>query len=203
MHIYSPQGLRDLAIYLDNLIEGKDAPFQSQNQLAEISGVPANTLKALRRNRSLTGEVFEDGQRYHKPTIETILTLAAAIPDPATSRPFDPEGQPCRLEAVVRGWEPLWKPETRWKPIAKEHPYAKIIEIIRAKHDLDPSAFSANGITAGVLDRLCNGDRPTLEELYMLQPALGIPFQELFQLYGIDPKKPLPNGNGSHSKKKA
>lgn len=200
--IYSPIGLRDFALYLDELLEQPSWPvgFASQNELGELAGVPPNTIKSIRRNRDLTEERFAEGY-YHAPKIETILALAPFLPDPKTGAPFDPNGHPCRLEAVLRGWEPL-RPEKEVK-----HP---AIAIITDAYRRDKAAFEQAGLTRASMNRLLQGEYPSVGELLQLQEALRYQdLGKLLDLYQIPRDLPLgesdrPNGkpNGK-SKQKA
>lgn len=194
--IYNPHGLRDFALYLDELLEGEKAIFSSQNEFGEIAGVPPNTIKSIRRNRDLTPERFAEG-KFHKPTIESVLAIAAVIPDPMTGEPFDPEGRPCRLEAVCRGWELL-----RPRPKKAKAPANPAVTLIKAAYNKNMSAFVKAGLSPEAMDRILAGDRPSIGELLQLQEALSLDFERLLDLYGVGTDAPLPNGqpNGSPSK---
>lgn len=188
--IYDPNGLRDLAIYLDDLIDGDKPLFESQNALGELAGVSPNTIKGLRKNRDLTPEGFENGS-YHKPTIEVLLALAPHLPDPLTGKPFEPTARPCRLEAVARGWEPLHPPKPQAKGRKSKH---SAIVLIQSAYAKAPDAFAKSGLSRESLDRLLTGDRPTVEEAFRLAEALNVPMEKLFDLYGVQRNSPLPNG---------
>lgn len=196
--IYDPNGLRDLALYLDDLLEGPSRKFNSQNEFGEIAGVPPNTIKSIRGNRDLTRDRFEEG-KFHKPTLESLLAIAAVIPDPLTGESFDPEGRPCRLEAVARGWESLF-PKTASKKAEQTNP---TIALIQSAYKKNKQRFVRSGISEEALSRILAGDRPSIGELLQLAEALNINLEKMLELYGVARDTPLPNENTNGGRAKS
>lgn len=117
--------------------------------------------------------------------------MAPFLPDPMTGKPFDPDGKPCRLEAVLRGWEPLYPPQTTEN---------RAILVIRTTYARDKKAFLRAGMTTDSVGRLLEGEPPTTEELLQLQEALKMPLEQVVRLFPrqqqLRSRSPQQNGKG-------
>ncbi len=112
MTFYSASGLRDIALWLDELIEGRKQT--TQQAIADCAGSSGSTIGSLRMHRHNQPDLFVS----RKPDPDLILSLGRCIPDPQTEQPFADEW---RLLWVAIGKEPLRTPPPPTPP--SSHPY--------------------------------------------------------------------------------
>ena len=199
--IYTAEGLRAISRLLDEQIE--DLCLYSQNALGLKARVAPSTIGEIRANRNLTPEDFEEterqkiekgkkwaSKRYYEPDLKTILDLAKVVIDPLTNQPFGNEGQPCRFEKIIRGWDlPYAQGKSGRNAVITPNPLA--VALIRDAIAKKPERFEKAGlpINGDQLKRLLKGEEPTLSDLMRLQDVLGSePMNTLMSLYGIDTK---------------
>lgn len=191
MSIYTLEGLKALAKLLDDQIETQ--ALMSQNELAANARVSPNTIRAIRGNRNISQEDFE-ANRHYEPSLESILNMAPHLIDPSTQQPFDPQGQPCRLEKIVRGWEDLHPVKPKKRSRRLDVPHARAVAYIVQAANRDPQAFAAAKLPVDGEDfrRLTAGELPsTWLLLSRLQTALQIELEELTDLYELSPDSPI------------
>lgn len=191
--IYTAEGLRAIAHLLDEQIEVDQR--LSQNQLAAQAGVSANTIKAIRGNRSVTEAQIERSEHY-EPGLLSLLAIAPHLIDPLTKKPFDTSGHPSRFEKIARGWEGL-KPGGVKKPSRSELkaiPNSKAVAFILTAANRNPDLFRQNGLPVDGSDfkRLAAGGDPSMNDLGKLQTIFGFQgLNELAELYDLEPDQPI------------
>ncbi len=95
---YSSLGLRDIALWLDELIDQQKR--YTQVAIADCAGSSSSTISSLRQHRFNR----EHEMVGRKPEPDLILALGRCIPDPATGAIF---ADPWRLIRVATGFEDL------------------------------------------------------------------------------------------------
>jgi hypothetical protein len=169
---YSPKGLRDIAKYLDELIDGRN--LFSQNRLGELSGISSGTIGTLRTNALIVDEII------HAPSIKTLYRLAKHLPDP--DRP-NTNLTPERLRRVAFGEEPL-------RAVAQK--VIDPVEEISHHYKTDPERFESNGVDSTVMAKVKSRQSLSALELMAIAAATGKEVAEVFKIFGYDPNQPLP-----------
>lgn len=124
---YSPQGLKEIAVYLDDLIDKQQR--YTQQAIADCAGVSSSTIASLRMHRHNREEIVS-----RKPDPDLLIKLTWCIPDPQTDKPFQDEW---RLIRVANGFEPLFlkridaKTDPVDQPGQDKLPYPAAVETIR------------------------------------------------------------------------
>jgi len=177
MGFYSPEGLKAIALLLDDAIQSK---LYSQNSLAEAIGVAGNTIKGIRHNRTNRDEI------QYKPDPDILLALAPLVVDPRSRMPFDPE----EFLRVARGQvkiDPALYTE-------KDSPFVGEIKHWMYAHQKDELTFARESkIPVKKFRELLQGRFPTLLELmqlgaYMFEDQDPAP---LAKLLGVDLNAPI------------
>ncbi len=189
LEFYSPEGLRAIALYLDELIDS-DPPFITQNALAKIAGISSQTIGEIRRNRSNTTEMS------YEPKPKTLMAIAPHIPDPrlpqSPSEPTRTFANPEDFLLMARGIIPIKKiqGETRKTDLAswlKDRMIERNLNVSQLAELL--------GVPAQDVYEVFNGIVPTpltvarIAEVFASSDTLLI-----WQLAGVDIHKPLTNG---------
>lgn len=177
MSFYSPEGLKAIALLLDDAIAKK---LYSQNSLAEAVGVAGNTIKGIRHNRTNQDEI------QYKPDPDILLALAPLVFDPRTGKPFDPE----EFLRVARGQvqiDPALYLET-------DSPFVAELKRWMSAHQKDEIVFARESkIPVRKFRELLQGRFPSLFELmqlgvYMFEDQDPEP---LAKLLGVDLNAPI------------
>lgn len=184
MEFYNPEGLKTIALLLDDLIDQKKE--WSQNALAEASGVSSNTIKNIRRNRLNTTKIL------HDPHPSSLLCLASYVVNPLTGNRFDPEA----FLSVARGQIviPLNLIGATSQRPATSSP---AVEFIRAGMRGTEAQFAKScGIPLPAFREILSGRPPTWVELLKLGSQL---FEDknpepLARLYGVNVNTSIANG---------
>lgn len=183
MAFYSSEGLKAIALLLDELID-KQKLF-SQNALAEAVGVAPNTIKGIRSNRFNT-----EGKITYKPDPETILELALHISEPKTSKSFDAE----RLLAIARGQLQLSTPDPSVQSPIAHSQAVSFLQSEMKKQGKEIEVFATDcSIPVVKMREILAGRMPTWGELLKLGGCL-FPDKnpaQLAALYGVEEETPL------------
>lgn len=177
MSFYTPEGLRAIALLIDDTIAKK---LYSQNSLAEVVGVAGNTIKGIRRNRTNIDEV------HYKPDPDILLALAPLLIDPRSGKPFESE----EFLRIARGHVVL-DPALY---VEADAPFVAEIKRWMQLHGKDELAFARESkIPVRKFRELLQGRFPTLFELmqlgaYMFEDQDPAP---LAKLLGIDLNAPI------------
>lgn len=186
MDFYKPEGLKALALYLDELIT---AEVIGQNELAKKAGVASSTLTNLRENRS--------NFLYIKPDI--ILKIASHLPDPRIAQiPGQPPrtfANPEDLLLMARGIIPLKKPQRQAESSLSLWLKNQMIE-----RGLSPAQLAELlELPEQRIHELFNGQPPTPSECIFIAEILADSDTALiFQIAGADINAPIRthcNGN--------
>lgn len=192
MSFYSPEGLKQIALFLDKQLSPSTG--LAQNELARRAGVSSGTIGNLRGHRHNYGDTMVG----KKPDPDTLLVLAPYLTDPLTNEPFDPE----RLLAVARGLSMLEPINTDEEEVTA---YPEAVNFLKTQ---------MKGKTVEEFAKLCRlkpqavreilkGRRPTFVELL----KLGVLFADrnpepLARLYGVTEDTSI-NGEGNPGKKRS
>jgi transcriptional regulator with XRE-family HTH domain len=183
MPFYHPDGLKQIALLLNDLLEVRK-PF-SQNHLAELSGVAPNTIKKLRSNQVAF---------LHKPDPDTLLLLAPFLENPLTDQPFTEE----EILQVARGQLQIPIPGQAQQSDPDRSPLASYLLQYMREHQQDEATFArAAKLTQETLSEIIEGRSPSWLELLKLGAYL-FPDKNpapLLRLLGIDPSSPIEPGH--------
>lgn len=182
MEFYSPQGLKMVALLVEDLIEHRKQ--WSQNALGESLGVSGTTIKNLRLNRLNTDKIL------HEPHPTLILRLASYITNPLTGDRFDSED----FLRVARG-QIVIPISLIGKSVDQQTVLNPAVEFIRAgMHKKTEAQFArACGIPLPEFREILSGRIPTWVELLQLGSQL---FEDknpepLARLYGVNVNAPI------------
>ncbi|MEM9452372.1 MAG: helix-turn-helix transcriptional regulator [Cyanobacteria bacterium P01_E01_bin.6] len=163
----------------------KEEHGTTQNAVADMFGVSPGAISDLRK-------VIQPN-----PSPETILKLGGLIPK-SDGRHYTG----IELLAIACSWEEA--PKKKQKPVEYTGPNEKAVKWLRRKVGNEAIASIAErcNIPKETIEDMLNGAEPTWVDVTNLSMCLGWDFNEVFALYGIDPKAKIKSSGDGASKTK-